>query len=92
MMRIADPTFERSLPRKCWGGSTCRTLDKIVVACIRCCNLVPLLRHMFNKYFVPSAPFGRKLVSNTEGSVALCMEDVLATRFRYPDRQGLLPD
>jgi hypothetical protein len=47
---------------------------------------------MFNKYFAPSASFGRKLVSNTEGSVALCMEDVLATGFRYPDRQGLLTD
>jgi hypothetical protein len=38
MMRIADLTFEPSLPQKCWSSSPCRASVKIVVACIRCCK------------------------------------------------------
>jgi hypothetical protein len=50
------------------------------------------LSNSLDKYSAASAPFGRKLVFNEAGWAGSRMEDMLAARFLYPDRQGLLPD
>jgi hypothetical protein len=81
MMRIAAPDVRAIAAAEVLEQLYMPNLNKIVVACVRYCKLVCLLRQMVNKYFAPSAPFGRKLVSNTIGSVVLCREDVLATRY-----------